>query len=224
MNIKLITFASSDWCKFKSRWDTQLKNIHEYFYFNEKTLNDPDFNKIISESNNGENLVTKRGFYHYIWKPILLYKELKNLEDKYDLLVYADAGCSFNKDIIDSINKDIKLFSESNKIIAATNDVVNNNFVCTQPFKDKYKPDIHFLFEYPHYQATFLFLKHDALNLLLDWKNIMLEDYYDVINQPYTTFNNGGDQIYLIWLLYTKYKNKVFNIQQYPGLITRIRG
>jgi len=78
-----------------------LKIFNEILIINDKILQEkyPEF----WEKHSDFILNNKRGYGFWIWKSYLILKVLESLNEN-DIVVYADAGCSLNKDGIDRLN------------------------------------------------------------------------------------------------------------------------
>ena len=209
MKVKYITFATSNWSKFKPRLLNEFNAVNkEVNIFNEHDIEDEHFKNFILKQKK-----VNRGFHNYIWKPYIINQELQKLSKDIDLLVYFDAGCDFEKDgkyLLD-VDKELDNFYNSNYLLLCLRPPLNFcpiKIVCTNEFKNKYNVDNTFLNKFPHYQATFICLKNNSFSLdfMTKWKNMMNEDYPEICEISYKKTpglrNNGGDQIYMQYLLY----------------------
>jgi len=97
--ISLLSFATKDWTKSRARFVDQLADIqHKYRFFKKSEMLseddlDHDFfdspaGKLWNASGNGK----QKSFY--AWKPYILLSKLNQMNEG-DILMYADAGCSF---------------------------------------------------------------------------------------------------------------------------------
>lgn len=208
MKVKYITFASSNWSKFKPRLLNEFNAVKkEINIFNEHDIEDEHFKNFILKQKK-----VNRGFHNYIWKPYIIYQEFSKLENDVDLLVYFDAGCDFGKNgkyLLD-IDKKLADFYNGNYLLLCLRPprFCPIRMICTKEFKNKYNINNVFLNKFPHYQAGFICLKNNSFSLdfITKWKDMMKEDYPKICEIPYKKTpgirNNGGDQIYMQYLLY----------------------
>jgi hypothetical protein len=216
---KYITFATSNWYKYKQRYLNIFGNdIH---FSNENDINDKWFQELRNKFPYDCKL---RGFYYYIWKPIYILQEINKLNEN-DILFYLDAGCdNLDRQLIDNF---LNEFHKSNEFIACTSAGSKNIRITSSNFKNKYHPDDIFLYKFPHYQAGILFIKKSKImiDFITRWIKMMKEDYETIIRtykkEPDVS-NNGGDQIYMQWLLY-KENIKVFKLK-FDSIRLRVHG
>ena len=89
----LCTFANHYMKKGFPRFKEQAENMHafdEIIFYSEK-----DLNKDIKKLYGRYYFPYSRGYGYWSWKPYLLLKTLKRMEEG-DILAYADLGCFFN--------------------------------------------------------------------------------------------------------------------------------
>jgi hypothetical protein len=87
----------------KTLWFDQIRSLTEVHL------------KVDSEfwTKHGEFLSTnERGYGYWLWKPYIIYKNMKRLHDD-DILVYADAGCHLNTIGQDRFHEYMKMLEES---------------------------------------------------------------------------------------------------------------
>ena len=228
MKVKYITFATSNWLKFKQRLANEFKN-KEFHIFNENDIEDNYFQNFILKQK-----CVNRGFHSYIWKPYIIYQELLKLEKDVDILVYFDAGCDFgeNGQYLMAIEKYCRNFYIENQYnigCLAKRHHIPIRRCCSLQFIKKYNPDNYFLDEFTHYQATFVAIKNNdfCLDFINKWKLMMKDDYPQILEEPFRgLINNGGDQTYLQYLFY-KNKIKPFCLDNFlpiKKIVCRIRG
>tara|TARA_R110001592_G_scaffold4932_1_gene27249 strand:- start:1175 stop:1924 length:750 start_codon:yes stop_codon:yes gene_type:complete len=104
----------------------QLDFFNECIMETEAICNDKEFNNVLQDSNFKDVFSGKRGDRHWIWKPYVVYKNLKKLKEE-DILIYTDAGSTLPptpyttrklKEYINTLNtskKGILVFRSANK-------------------------------------------------------------------------------------------------------------
>jgi hypothetical protein len=112
MTTNLICFANNRFYGALERIKRQATNLkifnNFYFYKDTDLLNEHEFwnlHKNFIENN-------KRGYGYWIWKPYLILKTLKSLNDN-DILIYLDSGCEINPNGINRIHEYIQMVRES---------------------------------------------------------------------------------------------------------------
>lgn len=193
-----------------------------YLYYDKDLMNDKPFwekHGYFIENN-------KRGYGYWLWKPYLISKTLKKMNDN-DILLYLDSGCEIinNSKIQELINK-----CNTYDMLYTLTGHSNNSYV---------KKDILNYFNVTddtiQKQASFIFIKKTNLtcDFIDDWYkaccNYHLIDDSESIEPNHITFiENRHDQaIFSILLNTDKYKtlNTENNyIDENPILISRKRG
>ncbi len=99
-----LTFGNERFIKSRDRIINQVKILNSkdnklfdiYIKDTEKILNENDYIKIINKINNVHG--TGRGYYWYTWKPYIIQKNLKKINNN-DILFYCDSGMTiFNNE------------------------------------------------------------------------------------------------------------------------------
>ena len=130
-NIKIfVTYGNKKFKKSRERLDKEAQSLNLF----DKTIietdvnikKDSEFKEGLKNDNFKKVFNKKRGGGYWIWKPYIIYKNLKLLK-KNDILVYADAGCTIKKNSYNNFTKTFKrLKNGKNKILLnklkATND------------------------------------------------------------------------------------------------------
>jgi hypothetical protein len=136
-----------------------------------------------------ENFIinNKRGYGYWIWKSYLTLKTLENMNDN-DILVYADAGCTLNKNGIQRLNEYFNM--------VRNNDCANVSFQMPQNIEKKWtKMDIFNFLDIKdtseHFSSgqliagIFIVRKCDfTMNLVNEWYNIMSNNYNLIDDSP----------------------------------------
>ena len=148
--------------------------------YNEKDLQD-DNNFWIKHGNFIQN--NSRGYGYWLWKPYLILKKLKEINDN-DILLYLDAGCELNTDGKEYfINKLIPLTNEK-KIIGTRGGSNDLNFTKKDLviFTEMEKSP---LLSCDHMQPGTLMMK--KCNII----NKLIEEYYSVASNNYNLLDDS---------------------------------
>lgn len=94
MNVVLLSFADSHMSATLQRIGHEAEASG--FFSEVRLRTEHDFDEDYWNRNKDWYCHNKRGFGYWLWKPYLIYKELRSLSNN-DILVYLDAGCSINK-------------------------------------------------------------------------------------------------------------------------------
>jgi hypothetical protein len=192
-------------------YDTDLKKDKDFW----------DKHKNFIETN-------KRGYGYWLWKPYLISKTLKKINDG-DILVYLDSGCEIDNDkskleeIIKKCNTYDMLYTltgHSNKSYTKK-DIVRHFNLKDEDIENEQK------------QATIIFIKKNKLTceFIDDWYNAckynLIDDSESIEINDVTFIENRHDQAVFSILLNTD-KYKVLNtknnyIDPYPIKISRRR-
>jgi hypothetical protein len=119
-NNQTISFISYGNDNFISQKERIYKEAVDMEYFN-GTIKIYEPNDLSEEFKNATNGIIneKRGGGYWLWKPYIIHDMLQKMNDD-DILVYADAGCSLNRNGIERLNEYIQSISPStNKSVFA---------------------------------------------------------------------------------------------------------
>ena len=95
--VTFITFGNINYMNSLKRIRNEAKNMK--IFDNILTLNERDLENrcpIFWDSHKDFILKNPRGYGYWLWKPFIILKTLESMNDN-DILLYSDAGCSFNK-------------------------------------------------------------------------------------------------------------------------------
>nr|WP_315215414.1 hypothetical protein [uncultured Flavobacterium sp.] len=181
-------------CTFSdSRLQPTLKRIEneanssdffdKVFIFNEFNLN-KEFKKKFKD-------VLKynvRGFGYWIWKVSIIQDVLSKLEDG-DILLYADAGCSINKNGRDRFQDYIELVNESELGILAVSledSFIESKYTKGDLFDYLNVRNVEAIYNTPQIQAGVLLIRKNknADTFLKQWQNIYEEGINFVNDEP----------------------------------------
>lgn len=113
MRIKLVSFADGSFAYRLAR-RRFLRNAKSSGFFSEIVVHSKK--SLLTEINTAtfsyQDFLRRenQGFGFWAWKPLLIHYELGKSRDEFDVLLYADIGCSFNKTIASS--KRLEMYSE----------------------------------------------------------------------------------------------------------------
>jgi hypothetical protein len=112
-NNQTISFISYGNDNFISQKERIYKEAVDMEYFN-GTIKIYEPNDLSEEFKNATNGIIneKRGGGYWLWKPYIINDMLTKLNDN-DILVYADAGCSLNRNGIERLNEYIQTIAPS---------------------------------------------------------------------------------------------------------------
>jgi hypothetical protein len=105
-----LSFCDSKYNRTLERIKMEAINMNifdEILCYNE-TIFDEDFTR--NQGNFIKN--NKRGYGYWIWKPYLILKTLKEMNEN-DILVYVDGGCTLNKNGIKRLNEYFEIITNS---------------------------------------------------------------------------------------------------------------
>ena len=106
--------------RFKKSRERLAKEAKQLGIFDECVIETKDSLKRINVTPGLKVVMNKkRGGGYWTWKPLLIYENLKKLEDG-DILVYADAGCSIKESSKRDMIRYVNATSRSNSGILAT--------------------------------------------------------------------------------------------------------
>ena len=197
--VKYITFATSNWFKFKLRLTDEFAATGRALnIFNECDIDDPYFQNFILKQKR-----VNRGFHNYIWKPYLIWQELMKLDKDIHVLVYTDSGNDFGKMgalLEEVVDKKLDEFRAGDfQIMCFDSANCPINCITTTEFKRKYRCRPNFLDVFPHYQTGLVAVKNNDFcrQFAAEWKKMMVEDYPEICEAPFKRSrflaNNGGD-------------------------------
>ena len=228
--IIFFSFATKDLSISADRLRIQTSNTE--FYDDIKILSEVDIDKkgkkILS------NFTNKRGYGYWFWKPYLILKIFKNMNEG-DILHYADVGCHINANGFKRFNKYIKILNKDKKGILAFQyyPLKNKNLdkvIFPQRQEYKYtKADLLNFFdcknkkkitETNQFWAGSFFMKKNSFSkvFLKKWLKIFEKNYELIDDSPSKIKNhidfieNRHDQS--VFSLLCKV-NKIFNISAY---------
>jgi len=121
-NIVFVTFGNE---KFKNSRERIVKSAENLGIFNkchyetEDIVDDLEFKNALKNKEFNDVFSMSRGFGYWLWKPYVIYKNLKSLNDG-DILVYSDAGI-----VIQTTNPILKLYNKQ-KFYNYFNQIYNN--------------------------------------------------------------------------------------------------
>lgn len=111
-NDKKIHFITYGNKKYENAVKRICKQADDFFVFETiKGYGPNDLPKDFKDNYN-DVLSQERGGGYWLWKPILLYEKMKQINDN-EYIVYLDAGCQLNKHGIIRFNEYIKMLDES---------------------------------------------------------------------------------------------------------------
>ena len=232
-----LTFCTSNWKQSKIRFKEQLDIIQNTYHmfdnmylYNENDLGG-DYKDVFFKYKE------RNGFRLWSWKPYLILKNLKQLNNN-DYLLYLDGGCTFPmqelhlfKTYIDSykyVLNDINYIGLTRcnglPVKYQIRDTILNRFELNN--------DSYFLEKYHHWQSGIILIKKtsESVHLIEEWYNYYLNYYktdcdfdrYDKSNQIKGFLTHNCDQAILQCLLY-KFKIDVLNIPYMLRLAKRIK-
>ena len=113
-----LTYGNAGFKKSRERLNNEALNLNIF----DKTIiesditikSDDEFKQALKNKNFKKVFNKKRGGGYWIWKPYIVYKHLKKLNNN-DILVYADAGCSIKKNSVKKFNETFNKLKKGNK-------------------------------------------------------------------------------------------------------------
>ena len=129
--------------KFKKSRERIVNEANQLNYFNniimetEKTILDDEFQKALKNKKFRNVFNNKRGGGYWLWKPYIIYKNLKLINDN-DILIYSDAGSTIynNKNTYNKLNKYINIINKSSKgILGFKNEQIESKWTKGDIFK-----------------------------------------------------------------------------------------
>lgn len=233
-----LTFCTSNWKNSIARQQNDLEIIQSKYHFFDEA-------KIYTEKNIDEEYINRfqqhfsdKGFAYWSWKPYIILKHLKELNNN-DLLFYMDGGCSFPMTNIENWLDTFNIFAHGlkNYDIGLTFSTSQTECICKKKilqyfnlYNDQYLRKF-----FNHCQAGIqLMYKTDKIiDLMTKWyqffynnyESHIKSDFYDKTNEDACFYHNGSDQAVLQCLIYIN-KINILNIgkliQGYK-MITRYR-
>lgn len=180
MSIYFLSFGggSDDYNKALERI---IKQAEEFNIFNKIIgLTEKDLIEDTEFWNKHGNFITNnsRGYGYYIWKPYIINKTLKKMNEN-DILLYLDSGCELN---INGKNKLLDFFNivKSKKLIGTIASSTDYNFTKMDLIKYMQMENLLSLLQMPHIQAGIMILLkcNETSNLINEWYNIATSNYH----------------------------------------------
>ena len=196
MTIYFLSFggSSDDYHKALERIIKQAEELN--LFDNIKGLTEKDLIEDTEFWNKHGNFITnnKRGYGYYIWKPYIINKTLKEMNEN-DILLYLDCGCELN---INGKDKLLDFFNivKSKKLIGTIAGSFDHNFTKMDLIKYMQMEKSIDLLKSAQIQAgIILLLKCDVTSKLInEWYEIATINYH-FINDDKSLENNFDDFI-----------------------------
>ena len=188
----------------------------------------PDF----WQKHNNFIINNSRGYGYWIWKSYLTLKTLETMNDN-DILVYADAGCTLNKEGINRLTEYFEIVK--NNECGNISFQMNNNLEKTWTKMDIFNyfnvKEVDEYFNSGQLIATIFIIRKCNLTLKIvnDWYNIMsnnynfIDDSISILQNNHTFIENRHDQsifslirkIYGTIILHDETNRNVWNYEEY---------
>jgi hypothetical protein len=124
-----------------------------------------------------------RGYGYYIWKPYIIMKALEQMNDN-DILVFADAGCSFNHHAIDRLKEYFKMVQDDEKgILTFKLKYLNKHWTKMDTFIALDTPEEHRQTNQRISGAVIIRKCNISYNIIREWYTLM-ENYHYIDDKP----------------------------------------
>jgi hypothetical protein len=231
-----LTYGDKKFINSRKRICLEARNLNFFDKItmeNEQIVNDFELSNLLKQSNFKNIYNSNRGGGYWLWKPYIIYKHLKKLNEG-DILIYSDSGSSIpnNDNTKKKLNKYINIVRNSDKgVLAFRNPFIESVWTKGDIFKyfnclnnskiyntRQFTANIHITKKCPNSMKIYKLWWDTAKN------NPYLFDDSPSITKNFPNFKeNRHDQS--IWSIICKISNveEEYNFNSIPIIPTRIR-
>ena len=145
-------------------------------YFSENIVDDDEIQISLKNKNFSKVFNSKRGGGYWIWKPYIIYKMLKKINEN-DIIVYSDAGCTIpnNKYVKDKLKEYLDIINKSKKgLIAFKNPHKESEWTKGDIFKHFKCLDNKDMYDSNQFTANRIILKknNNSVRIIKSWWDV----------------------------------------------------
>ena len=209
----LTTFGDDKY--FKNRKKILYKQAKETNWFDEVFIETPDTINDFLSHHEGFINNNPRGYGYWIWKPMIIEKQLKKIKDN-DIVFYLDCGSSIISKDSKRFKKYIDLLEDYDMILFQNGEKFEKNFMKMNVINEFNLIDTDFI-QMPIIESGFIIAKKTpfTLRFINEWKNKLTSDNYKLVNddllnlEQLDTFIEHRHDQSILAILARRYGNKI---------------